>query len=271
MIAKISIDEREEFIQFISRHLPEIRYYNPTFIDRRLATIINKMGHFSWNSFISQAKQDNQFIDSFLRDFTVPVTEFFRDVELWTYLKNTYLQKVKYHDTFRVWIPELSTGEELYSLCILLHEKNMLEKTVIYAGSKSQKSIEVTKSGRYPLTHEQNLYSSLKTLGVSIEKDKLYAKTHNTLIFNSSLLQKVQFMHAHSVLAQHPSNIDLVLYRNSLLYLTNEFQHRFISHIYNALEYGGHMILGLKEGPSVFEIETLFKLEQKVERIYRKK
>lgn len=270
MLETILKIQREEFIKVIERHLPEIHYYSPAFLERRIFYVMKKMGFSSWDVFIKQPENDNRFIDKFLFHFTVPPTEFFRDTELWLALKKDIIKRVN-NSAPSIWLPESASGEELFSLCILLDNLGLLADITIFAGNKSKQGIENVTSGKYPLQLEMSFMNNYQSLQLEKNISNYYKRTINTININTGLLQNVQFIHAHSLLSQNPTGIGLVLCRNSLLYFTQDIKHKFITHMYNKLTYGGYLALGIKEGKSIFGMDTLFKLDKKTERIYRKK
>ncbi len=270
MIQDIDIQNQKEFVQYVERFMPEIHNYSASFLGRRIRFVMQKMGFVEWREFMSFCKQDSQFLDKFWFNFIVSETELFRDAEVWLVLYNQILPKILPNNP-RIWLPETESGQELLSLCILLSEMNALDNVIIFAGNKSKLAIEAIQKAQLPIQNEtiyQNNFSEINTQG---NLSDYYVRTQNTLNFKKELFSCVEFQHANSFLNQQPKKIDLILFRNVLLYYTDEAKRKSISHLHNQLQYDGYLVLGLKEDNNIFSIETLYKSVFDVERIYRKK
>lgn len=270
MLRSISRIQLHQFTQEIEPTFPEIRLYSESFIARRIPHVMNKMNCLSWDSFLLRTNTE-QFIEEFLSYFIVSGTEFFRDASLWQLLYHKILPKIATAEPCNIWIPDCPSGEELFSLCMLLDMLGMRNQVTITAGCKSKKIISTIKSAKFPLESESLLTANFKSLSIPKPIEHYYTKNRNALVFSEDLLSQVDIVHANSVLSQYPKPAVLVLYRNILLYANPNMQHKIITHIYNNISFGGYFILGMKENMSIFGIDSLFKLEYKQERIYRKK
>ena len=270
MYAKISSQQRQEFLEKYNHVFPEMHMYAHSFIERRIAYTMEQMNCADWNQFI-ESMYDSQFAKSFMSKFIVPSTEFFRDSEVWKSLYKYVLPKILVFNPCIIWIPDCTSGEELFSLLMLLEIMGIRKKVSVVVGCKSAHNIEHIRKASYPSHAELILKSNFQATGIAYDISTCYNKNINTIVFHKHLLETVTFIESSSVLTQNPLEACFVLYRNALLYVSLRTQHTFITHIYNNMQYGAYLVLGLKEGKSVFEINTLFSLENPIERIYRKK
>jgi len=270
MYAKISVKQRQEFLEKFNHIFPEMHMYAHSFIERRVAYVLQQMNCADWNQFM-ESMNDSQFSKIFMAKFIVPSTEFFRDSEVWKSLYIHVLPKILVFDPCIVWIPDCTSGEELFSLLMLLEIMGVRKKVSVVVGCKSEHIIEQIRKASYPSHAELILKSNFQATGIPYDISTCYHSNINTIVFHKHLLETVTFIESSSVLSQNPLDASFVLYRNALLYVSLKIQHTFITHIYNNMQYGGYLTLGLKEGESVFEINTLFNLEYPIERIYRKK
>jgi len=270
MYTKISAYQRQEFLEKCKYLFPEMNMYAHSFIERRIAYVMEQMNIVDWEQFM-ESMNDSEFPENFMAKFIVPATEFFRDSEVWKTLYHTILPKILMFDPCVIWIPDCTSGKELFSLLILLKIMGARKRVSVIVGCKSKHIIKNIQKASYPLHTEMILQSNFKATAIPFDIGDFYHKNVNSIVFQKHLLETVTFVESSSILSQNPPNVSFVLYRNTLLYVSLKNQHTFIAHIYKNMQYGGYLALGLKEGKSVFEIKTLFSLEYPDELIYRKK
>ena len=128
----ISDQEIKCFISAIKKSSPyDLRDYSHKSLKRRVTKILND-NKLDFSSLIRKISENNDFLESTVREITVNTTELFRDPPVWQTIKYEILPKFKNHESIRIWHAGCSTGQEVYSLLILLYELNMFEKTIIY-------------------------------------------------------------------------------------------------------------------------------------------
>jgi chemotaxis protein methyltransferase CheR len=270
MLKTISEIEYTRFLHACEQNFPQIHMYSENFISRRVPYCMEMLNLSNWDAFITYISAEKN-LDSFLSYFLVPASEFFRDSEFWATFYNKILPKRNSLEQNTIWIPDCVSGHEIISLCILLEIAGIRKQTTILAGCVSKKHIEKILSGIFSSDEEKILHAQYNAIGLPSSISKYYTIQKNKLCINPELLSEVSCSYTTSITTQYPPAAHFVLYRNMLLYMAPELHHRIITHIYNILSFGGYMALGIKEGHSIFEIETLFKLDYNIERIYRKK
>lgn len=251
-------------------HIPTIEHFTDSFVERRIAFVCNKMNICTSHDLEQKISTDSSFIDHFMMHFVVPTTEMFRDYHVWQILYNDILPKIANNIPCNIWFPDSSSGEELYSLCIILQELSVTENVVIYASNRSLQAIETIKKGVFSTRQEALFSSNFSNLGLSHNFSDYYLKSHNEIYMNASLLKPVAFIHSPSILLNNNLTIHLTIFRNSLLYYTKQMHHIILSLIYKNLTFGGYLIMGLNDNNSIFEMETLFTSLYEDERIYKK-
>ncbi|MFW5852089.1 MAG: CheR family methyltransferase [Bacteroidota bacterium] len=270
MYQTISENQRHEFIAKLQPVLPEIQYYLPSFLDRRIRFVMNKMGFADWHSFISYLDNNHSY-DALFSFLMVPATEFFRDSLVWHTLFHTIIPKLIKNDPCNIWFPDCSSGHELYSLCMLLDILNVRNQVHIYAGCKSQQIIDKIQTGVYSAQCESMLVANYKNTEIPYDISKYYTINYHSLICNPELVSHVNFIHSSSLLEQEVTHISLIMYRNSLLYYTRDSQHTFITSMYKKMNFGAYLLLGIKEGENIFGLPALFSTYNKDLGLYRKK
>jgi len=261
----------QEITELLHAYIPDISYYSKSFVERRFQYVCAKLYIPSIHAFQEKIQEDITFLDIFMHHFTVPVTEMFRDVSVWKTLYSKVLPQYRNSSNFSIWLPNCSSGEELYSLSIMLQKLSMQNNTTVYASHRSIVGIEAIKKGIYSERNEQLNANNFSKLQLGTNLDNYYTKSFNSLYMNASLLKNVTFMYSTSILQQIPAHVDVVLFRNSLLYFTVHMHEIILANVTKHIKQQGLLILGLQDNNSITVLHDSYKIENKEERIYRKK
>jgi chemotaxis protein methyltransferase CheR len=216
--------------------------------------------------------EDPVFFEQFLEDICVPSTEMFRDPSLWRLLRDRFLPElIGKNQKLKIWLPGTVSCDELYSLCIILREMEVLEQTDILATCFSAKSIDSIKSGFLRSSKvevsEEN-YERINGKG----KFRDYCTTGNGIFYrDTSLLKNVTFDLRKIDLDNPPHGIKLILYRNRMIYFNATLQGKVLKNIHTALVPGGFLITGIKELLSNLHHIPDFILADAQESIYKRK
>ncbi|MFL9912986.1 CheR family methyltransferase [Paraburkholderia sp. RL17-337-BIB-A] len=204
-----------------------------------------------------------------LRDMLIGVTNFFRDREAFEALEREVVPRILEGKTdeeqARAWVAGCSTGEEAYSLAMLLCERlaeeNQRPGIQVFATDIDERAIESARSGRY-----------LESILTDVPPSRLrqfFTHTRGFYIVSKALREKVLFA-AHNILRDPPfSQLDLVTCRNLLIYLDRDVQRQVLQTFHFALRPGGFLFLGSSESAEI--AQDLFTPIDKKNRIYRAK
>ena len=203
------------------------------------------------------------------RDLLIGVTNFFRDKEAFDALEQLVVPKlfeaVGAADTVRVWVPGCATGEEVYSVAILMRDYvdrlRNVPKVQIFATDIDDAALAIARAGRYP-----------QALMGGIEQERLDRYfTHDDGSYTvSKEIRDMCIFSAHSVIRDPPfSRIDLISCRNLLIYLGPEFQSRVIPVFHFALRPGGYLFLGTSE--NISQYGDLFQRLDKKQRLFQRR
>jgi two-component system, chemotaxis family, CheB/CheR fusion protein len=201
-----------------------------------------------------------------LRDMLIGVTNFFRDREAFEALERAVIPTIcdaSHKEQVRVWVAGCSTGEEAYSVAILLCEELASATRAggiqVFATDIDERSIEVARAGRYP--------EPILTDVPPARLRQFFTHSREGYAVNKSLREKVLFA-AHNILRDPPfSQLDLVSCRNLLIYLDRTVQRQVLQTFHFALQPGGYLFLGTSESAEIGE--DLFVPVDKKNRIYR--
>jgi chemotaxis protein methyltransferase CheR len=211
-----------------------------------------------------------EFFELFLQEMTVNVTEMFRDPTFFWALRKKVLPILSTYPYIKIWDAGCSTGEELYSLCILLQEENLLHKTRIYATDMNQKVLLQAKEGIYPISYMREYTQSYHQTGGLQDFSSYYTARYGYAKFNRSLIENVIF-YPHNLATDGSFNeFHLIICRNVLIYFTKELQEKVLRLFLTSLSGLGYMGLGKKETLLLSSVENQFKVVDKGEKIYRK-
>jgi chemotaxis protein methyltransferase CheR len=202
---------------------------------------------------INRILEDPEFFDEFLYDISIPATEIFRDPEMWQFLKDDYLPSLyEIFDHIVIWLPDLNDSYELISLIILLKESDLLRKSTIYASSLSVKNIDEIKKGVFNNKSLELGIENYKKLNLTLPIEHYLEKGIVPYSFKESLFKEVIFFKQNLHLEPVPEELNLIIFRNKLLYYSLDFQNTIIQHLTNALQPDGIIVFGHKENPDEF-------------------
>jgi two-component system CheB/CheR fusion protein len=227
----------------------DFSHYKPATVSRRTEHRLQMKRVFNLNEYIDLLEGDHDELDALYRDLLIGVTSFFRDPEAFAILENQVLPellvKAKPGEEFRVWVAGCATGEEAYSIAILLHEqirksgKNILGK--VFATDVHARSLEHAAAG---------IYSDTALQSISESRRKEYFTPTNDGYRVSTELRNLVVFAQHNIIKDAPfTRMDLVTCRNLLIYLVIGAQNKAISLFHFGLKTGGVLFLGPSEGP----------------------
>jgi len=250
----------------------DFRDYALTSFKRRLEQVITNNGFKDADGLIDRLTNSKEYFDVFLCDITPETTEMFRDPSLWRTIRDEIINDITKGSTrTKLWIAAFDSGEELFSLAILLKEAGLLSEVQLYASIISEKTINKIKSGRIDARElEVNDANYVRFNGKRNFSD--YYKIENgQAIFDTSLIQGVNFIKLNTVYDNVPGGIKLALFRNQMIYYNQILQDKVLNQLSNSVVPGGYMILGVKETLENTGMNNRFTLFNDPEKIYKKK
>ena len=213
---------------------------------------------------------DSFFFENFLQEITVNVTEMFRDPSFFLSLRTNVLPILSTYPFIKIWDAGCSTGEELFSLAILLEEEGLLERSKIYATDINQKVLKQAKEGIFPASNMAGYTSGYYAAGGKREFSSYYLSNYGSVKFDTNLIRNVVF-YPHNLASDSSFNeFHLILCRNVLIYFNRELQERVYRLFDESLVSLGYLALGKKETLAMSQISSSYNHVDKGNRIYRK-
>jgi len=244
--------------------------YSFASVKRRLQRVYSADRFPSFAEFRYRVKSDPLYLTYLMEQITVNVTEMFRDPMFFMALRKSVLPVLATYPFIRIWHAGCSTGEEVYSMAILLNEMNLLHKSVIYATDINETVLEKARKGIFPLAHMQHYSQNYLQSGGTGEFSRYYAANYDYAKFSEKLSEKMIFA-AHNLVTDRSFNeFQLIICRNTLIYFNKDLQDKVLHLFSDSLEQLGFLALGAKETLRFTTVAPLFKPVAQKEKIWRK-
>jgi chemotaxis protein methyltransferase CheR len=182
-----------------------------------------------------------------LQDLSVNTTSMFRDPSFFLALRTQMVPRLRTYPFVRIWCAGVSSGEEAYSLAILLQEEGLLDKTRIYATDFNQELLSQAKDGIFPLDKMQEFTKNYQKAGGTRSLGDYYTARFERARFKPALAKNIVFAQHNLVTDASFNEFHLILCRNVMIYFNRQLQNRVHHLIYDSLVYLGYLGLGDKE------------------------
>ena len=243
--------------------------YSRASLKRRILSFIsnNGIGHIS--EIIPKMLRDIQFQESLIGGISVPATEMFRDPHLFAVLRQQVIPILRSYPFINIWHAGCATGEEVYSLAILLKEEGLYDRCQIFATDLSHEALRKAQEGVFPLERMREFTGNYqKAGGVGAFADYYHAKYKRAKMVD---YLKTNITFAHHNLATDGVFIQahLIFCRNVMIYFNEALQNRVLNLFHDALERDGFLCLGKQESLQFSSVVNAFKFVDNEEKIYR--
>lgn len=224
----------------------------------------------SIDELIGKIQTEGDFTDLLIKEITVNVTEMFRDPSFWIVLRDTVIPQIANNHALNIWHAACSTGEEVYSMAILLKEIGLLKKSSIVATDLNNNVLDIATRGLYSI-RSQELNS--KNYEVFSGKKNLsdYYTVHDGMVqYDKHLISNVKFS-CHNLAQDGPfGKFDLIICRNVLIYFNFDLQEKVIFTFGQSLGKNAFLGIGSKESLTWCKSSRMFEEVSVEEKIYRK-
>lgn len=249
----------------------DFRHYAKSSLHRRILNCLEREKKQYVSELIPCILHDKYFFDRFLQDMSVTVTAMFRDPKLFRVLKESVLPKLKTYSSINIWHAGCATGEEVYSLAILLDEAGLLERSRIYATDYNNASLKLAQQAIYPLTNFVDYQSNYHAAGGKKKLSHYYRMDTKSAIFSQHLRDKIIFAHHNFMKDGAFAQMHLVLCRNVLIYFDSELKSQALTVLRESVIHRGFLMLGDRESLDCTEETQFFERHEESTSIYRKR
>lgn len=213
---------------------------------------------------------DADCMERLLYDLSINVTAMFRDPTFYLAFRAKVVPLLRTYPFVRIWHAGCSTGEEVYSMAILLTEEGIYDRCRIYATDINQKVLDRAGKGIFPLSMMQENTSNYLNSGGDREFSQYYTARYEHAIFRPELREQVVFAQ-HNLVTDSSFNVfNVIICRNVLIYFNNILQERVHKLFHGSLDPFGILGLGKKESIRYSEVGPFYEPVDEEERIYRR-
>jgi chemotaxis protein methyltransferase CheR len=260
---------QDVLVDVLAIHGYDFTSYSPASIRRRIARLMVNDRFENFDAFHVRLRSDKEYFRRFLDQITVNATEMFRDASFYRTLREKVLPLLG-PPPIRIWHAGCSTGEEVYSMAIMLEELGLLNDTELYATDINPAVVDSVKMGKYPLANMKQYSDNYLQAGGTSNLRNYYNIEGDLAKFNSSLSRNM-IVSRHNLVSDAPfRKWHLIMCRNVLIYFDRMLQERVLKIFLDSLEPGGFLALGSKETIRFSGVEKDFRLIARDEKIWRK-
>lgn len=244
--------------------------YAESSVKRRITHFMNGRRIGSCDELQAVILDDEGIFEEFVQEMSVTVTEMFRDPAFYKEIREKVTARLATYPVIRLWIAGCATGQEIYSMAILLKEEGLLDRTIIYATDINQKSLMAAKEGMYSLEHMRVYTNNYQLAGGKGSFSDYYTAKYNAALFDKSLRNNVVFSPHNLVTDQSFNEFQFIICRNVLMYFNQQLQSKVINLFDESLCTFGFLGLGDKESLLFSGRKDHFEKIDGIQKIYMK-
>jgi chemotaxis protein methyltransferase CheR len=248
----------------------DFRQYAQASLRRRLTRRMFAEGASSLSELQARLLHDPPSMERLLLDLSINVTAMFRDPSFYVAFREHVVPLLRTYPFTRIWCAGCSTGEEVYSLAILLEEEELYDRTRIYATDINEHVLATARAGVFPLAKMQQYTQNYIRGGGRHDFSRYYVAAYDGAQFSRSLTENVVFAQHNLATDRSFNAFNAILCRNVMIYFDRTLQERVHGLFHESLETFGILALGHKESLSFTPFRGDYEELDASERIYRK-
>ncbi|MCD4743446.1 MAG: protein-glutamate O-methyltransferase CheR [Desulfobacteraceae bacterium] len=248
----------------------DFRNYSRASIKRRIEHRLKLTGLKTISAMQHELINNWNFFEIVLRDFSINVTEMFRDPSFYKAIREEIIPKIKDFQQINIWHAGCATGEEVYSIAVLLKEEGIYDKTRIYATDFNKDVLEKAKQGVYPAKFLKQYILNYREAGGMGSFTDYYTAKYEFVLMDSSLKKNILFSDHNLTCDTVFGEMDVIICRNVIIYFNIELQNHVFKLFLDALGNPGFLCLGSKETVSISDYVDNFEAINRKEKIYKK-
>ena len=270
-IQEIEKIEIELLLEAIYRYYGyDFRNYAQSFLQRRILHCAHNENLTSISALQEKILRDPEMMKKLFSNLSINVTEMFRDPAFFQSFRKNIIPMVRNYPDIRIWHVGCATGEEVYSMAILLYEEGVYEKARIYATDINTKALDQAKNGTYSLAHMQQYTKNYFEAGGRRAFSEYYKVVGEKVIFQPFLQKNMVFAQHNLVTDSSFNEFDIIICRNVLIYFNRSLQNNVHQLLYESLSLSGFLGLGKREGIRFTSYGNHYEEIDSAEKIYRK-
>lgn len=220
---------------------------------------------------LEKVLHEEGYLERLLNDFSIRMTEMYRDPSFFAAFRKEVVPMLRDLPEIRIWHAGCATGEEVYSMAILMKEEGLGDKTKIYATDMNEKALKAAQKGAFPLKKMQQYTKNYLKAGGSMAFSEYYTTDHQFAYFSPDLNENLTFAQHNLVTDSSFNEFHVILCRNVMIYFDSTLQQKVHRLFYDSLADGGFIGLGSKESILAMPRGMEYEEFNAGEKIYRKK
>ena len=248
----------------------DFREYAPASLKRRVWRRVQAERAGTIAGLLALVLHDADVMERLLLDLSINVTSMFRDPTFYAAFRTQVVPVLRTYPFTRIWIAGCSTGEEVYSLAILLHEEDVYDRTRIYATDINETVLERAREGVFPLEKMKEYTENYIRAGGKRSFSEYYLAKYEGALFHRTLTENIVWAPHNLVQDRSFNTFNVILCRNVMIYFDRALQTRVHQLFYDSLERFGILALGHKESIRFTGLESAYEELDVHERLYRK-
>src|SRR5258706_5696829 len=248
----------------------DFREYSRASLKRRILELMRSEKVGTVSAFQDRVLHDEACLDRLLLGLSVHATAMFRDPSFYSTFRRQVVPLLRTYPTVQIWIAGCSTGEEVYSLAILLQEERLYDKCRIYATDISLAVLRKARDGIFPMAAMREYTNNYHQAGGTHEFSDYYTAQYDNVIFSSTLKSNVVFSEHNLATDGSFNEFQVVLCRNVMIYFNKDLQARVHNLLYDSLSMFGVFGLGNKESLKFTPRADFYQHLNDRDKLYRK-
>jgi chemotaxis protein methyltransferase CheR len=268
-IEQIEIDLLLEAIY--RRYGYDFRSYARASIERRTRLFLSGSGYTSVSEMTDRVLHDEEFFSRLARNYSISVTEMFRDPFVYQVVREKVVPLLRTWPHFKVWHAGCATGEEVYSLVIMLKEEGVYDRATIYATDFNDTALEQAREGVYGIDKIQEASRNYQESGGKTSFSEYYHARYDAVVMDRSLKEHIVFSNHNLAVDNAFGEMHLVFCRNVLIYFNDELKNRALGLFTESLVHGGFLCLGTREDLRFTDAFDRYEIVDSKAKLYKKK
>ena len=248
----------------------DFREYAPASLKRRVWRRVDAEKAGTITGLLDRLLRDPDVMERLLLDLSINVTSMFRDPTFYAALRTQVVPVLRTYPFTRIWVAGCSTGEEVYSLAIVLDEEDVRDRTRIYATDINEAVLERARAGVFPIDKMKEYTENYIRAGGRRSFSEYYLAKYEGALFERSLTENVVWAPHNLVQDRSFNTFNLIMCRNVMIYFDRTLQTRVHQLFYDSLEHFGFLALGHKESIRFTGLEDRYEEIDGQEKLYRK-
>jgi chemotaxis protein methyltransferase CheR len=267
----LDIADLKEISEFIyEKYNYDFRNYAMSSFKRRVVRILEKK-KLTVGNLLRKLDEAPPFVDEFVGELTVNVTEMFRDPRFWKLIREDVLPALhKQHHHINIWHAGCSSGEEVLTMCVLMKELGMLEHASVMATDLDETMLQLARTHRYPMKNMELNQRNYRDAGGTFGLENYYSQQDGYALFDADLFKGVLYNKHDLVLGDVFDKFQLIFCRNVMIYFNETLQNYVLRKFHQSLQLGGFLAIGSKESLIWCDDAKCFTAVNGNEKIYRK-